>query len=170
MLEDGRVYPEAGKLQFSDVSVDQGTGSVTVRAIFPNKDRVLLPGMFVRARIEEGVNDRAIVVPQIGVTHDQKGQAAALVVGQGDKVELRSLVTSGTFGSNWVVDSGLNPGDRVILNGVEKAKPGMTVKPVAAQLPAQPASMRRPPAPRPLRPPRAVRQAASGAAAASAAK
>ncbi|MDR5751527.1 MULTISPECIES: efflux RND transporter periplasmic adaptor subunit [unclassified Caballeronia] len=140
VLEDGRVYPEAGKLQFSDVSVDQGTGSVTVRAIFPNKDRVLLPGMFVRARIEEGVNDRALVVPQIGVTHDQKGQAVALVIGQGDKVELRTLVTSGTHGNNWVVDSGLNPGDRVIVNGVEKAKPGMTVKPVAAQLPAQPAS------------------------------
>jgi membrane fusion protein (multidrug efflux system) len=140
VLEDGRVYTEPGKLQFSDVSVDQGTGSVTVRAIFPNKDRVLLPGMFVRARIEEGVNDRALVVPQIGVTHDQKGQAVALVIGQGDKVELRTLVTSGTFGSNWVVDSGLNPGDRVIVNGVEKAKPGMTVKPVAAQLPAQPAS------------------------------
>jgi len=122
------------------VSVDQGTGSVTVRAIFPNKDRVLLPGMFVRARIEEGVNDHALVVPQIGITHDQKGQAVALVVGQGDKVEQRTLVTSGVYGSNWVVDSGLKPGDRVIVNGVEKAKPGMTVKPVAAQLPAQPAS------------------------------
>lgn len=138
VLEDGRTYSEPGKLQFSDVSVDQSTGSVTVRAIFPNKERVLLPGMFVRARIEEGVNDRALVVPQIGITHDQKGQAVALVVGQGDKVELRSLVTSGTYGSNWVVESGLNPGDRVIVNGVEKAKPGMTVKPVAAQLPAQP--------------------------------
>jgi membrane fusion protein (multidrug efflux system) len=140
VLEDGRVYPDAGRLQFSDVSVDQGTGSVTVRAIFPNKDRVLLPGMFVRARIEEGVNDHALVVPQIGITHDQKGQAVALVVGQGDKVEQRTLVTSGVYGSNWVVDSGLKPGDRVIVNGVEKAKPGMTVKPVAAQLPAQPAS------------------------------
>ena len=170
VLEDGRVYPEAGKLQFSDVSVDQGTGSVTVRAIFPNKDRVLLPGMFVRARIEEGVNDRAIVVPQIGVTHDQKGQAVALVVGQGDKVELRSLVTSGTFGSNWVVDSGLNPGDRVILNGVEKAKPGMTVKPVAAQLPAQPASNAQASGAAPAAPAASGAPGASGAAAASAAK
>jgi membrane fusion protein (multidrug efflux system) len=170
VLEDGRVYPEAGKLQFSDVSVDQGTGSVTVRAIFPNKDRVLLPGMFVRARIEEGVNDRAIVVPQIGVTHDQKGQAVALVVGQGDKVELRSLVTSGTFGSNWVVDSGLNPGDRVILNGVEKAKPGMTVKPVAAQLPAQPASSAQASGAAPAAPAASGVSAASGAVAASAAK
>ncbi|SAL20609.1 HlyD family secretion protein [Caballeronia choica] len=170
VLEDGRVYPEAGKLQFSDVSVDQGTGSVTVRAIFPNKDRVLLPGMFVRARIEEGVNDRAIVVPQIGVTHDQKGQAVALVVGQGDKVELRPLVTSGTFGSNWVVDSGLNPGDRVILNGVEKAKPGMTVKPVAAQLPAQPASSAQASGAAPAAPAASGVSAASGAVAASAAK
>jgi membrane fusion protein, multidrug efflux system len=135
VLEDGRTYPEQGKLQFSDVSVDQSTGSVTVRAIFQNKDRVLLPGMFVRARIQEGVNDHALVVPQIGVTHDQKGQPTALVVGKDDKVELRQLVTSGTFGQNWVVDSGLNPGDRVIVNGVEKAKPGMQVKPVDAKLP-----------------------------------
>src|ERR1700736_2953758 len=81
ILEDGRTYSEPGKLQFSDVSVDQSTGSVTVRAIFPNKDRVLLPGMFVRARIDEGVNNKALVVPQIGVTHDQKGQPTALVVG-----------------------------------------------------------------------------------------
>jgi membrane fusion protein (multidrug efflux system) len=137
ILEDGRTYSEPGKLQFSDVSVDQGTGSVTVRAIFPNRDRVLLPGMFVRARIDEGVNNKALVVPQIGVTHDQKGQPTALVVGPDDKVVLRQLVTSGTFGDKWVVDSGLNPGDRVIVHGTEKARPGSTVKPVDAQLPAQ---------------------------------
>ncbi|AET88324.1 MULTISPECIES: efflux RND transporter periplasmic adaptor subunit [Caballeronia] len=135
VLEDGRTYTEQGKLQFSDVSVDQSTGSVTVRAIFQNKDRVLLPGMFVRARIQEGVNDHALVVPQIGVTHDQKGQPTALVVGKDDKVELRQLVTGGTYGNNWVVDNGLNPGDRVIVNGVDKAKPGMQVKPVAAKFP-----------------------------------
>ncbi|KND61362.1 Membrane fusion protein of RND family multidrug efflux pump [Candidatus Burkholderia verschuerenii] len=135
VLEDGRTYPEEGKLQFSDVSVDQSTGSVTVRAIFKNKDRVLLPGMFVRARIQEGTNDHALVVPQIGVTHDQKGQPTALVVDKDDKVQLRQLVTSGTYGQNWVVDTGLNAGDRVIVNGVEKAKPGMQVKPVDAKLP-----------------------------------
>ncbi|MFM0518411.1 efflux RND transporter periplasmic adaptor subunit [Caballeronia jiangsuensis] len=135
VLEDGRTYTEQGKLQFSDVSVDQSTGSVTVRAIFQNKDRVLLPGMFVRARIQEGVNDHALVVPQIGVTHDQKGTPTALVVNKDDKVELRQLVTSATYGNNWVVDSGLNPGDRVIVNGVEKAKPGMQVKPVDAKFP-----------------------------------
>lgn len=139
ILEDGRTYSEEGKLQFSDVSVDQGTGSVTVRAIFPNKDRVLLPGMFVRARIDEGVNNKALVVPQVGVTHDQKGQPTALVVGPDNKVALRQLVTSGTYGDKWVVDSGLNAGDRVIVQGTEKARPGATVKPVDAQL-AQPAS------------------------------
>jgi len=108
---------------------------VTVRAIFPNKDRVLLPGMFVRARIDEGVNNKALVVPQVGVTHDQKGQPTALVVGPDNKVALRQLVTSGTFGSGWVVDSGLNAGDRVVVQGTDKARPGSTVKPVDAQLP-----------------------------------
>ncbi|MFL9905345.1 efflux RND transporter periplasmic adaptor subunit [Paraburkholderia sp. RL17-337-BIB-A] len=140
ILEDGRTYSEKGKLQFTDVTVDQGTGSVTVRAIFKNADKVLLPGMFVRAKIEEGVNENALVVPQVGVTHDQKGQPTALVVGQDDKVVLRQLVTSGTYGSNWVVESGLKPGDRVIVQGTDKAHPGQQVKTVAAQLPATPAS------------------------------
>ncbi|NKJ45910.1 efflux transporter periplasmic adaptor subunit [Burkholderia sp. SG-MS1] len=140
ILEDGRVYSEKGKLQFTDVTVDQGTGSVTVRAIFKNADKVLLPGMFVRAKIEEGVNQNALVVPQIGITHDQKGQPTALVIGADNKVELRSLVTTGTFGTNWVVASGLKPGDRVIVQGTDKARPGQQVKPVAAQLPATPAS------------------------------
>jgi len=135
VLEDGRVYSEKGKLQFTDVTVDQTTGSVTVRAIFQNKDRVLLPGMFVRARIEEGVNPNAIIVPQIGITHDQKGTPTALVVGADNKVALRQLVTSGTFGQNWVVDSGLNAGDRVIVQGVDKVRPGAEVKTVPAQLP-----------------------------------
>ncbi|CAD6508013.1 Multidrug resistance protein MexA [Paraburkholderia kirstenboschensis] len=140
ILEDGRTYSEKGKLQFTDVTVDQGTGSVTVRAIFQNKDKVLLPGMFVRAKIEEGVNENALVVPQVGITHDQKGQPTALVVGDDNKVVLRQLVTSGTYGPNWVVESGLKPGDRVIVQGTDKAKPGMQVKTVAAQLPATPAS------------------------------
>jgi membrane fusion protein (multidrug efflux system) len=139
VLEDGRAYPEAGKLQFSDVSVDAGTGSVTVRAIFPNRKRVLLPGMYVHARIDEGVNDKALVVPQIGVSHDAKGQPTVLTVGADNKVAIRAVVTSGTYGSNWVVESGLSPGDRVIVNGVDKARPGATVKPVPATLPAAPA-------------------------------
>ncbi|MFM0338244.1 efflux RND transporter periplasmic adaptor subunit [Paraburkholderia fungorum] len=140
VLEDGRTYSEKGKLQFTDVTVDQSTGSVTVRAIFQNRDKVLLPGMFVRAKIEEGVNENALVVPQVGITHDQKGQPTALVVGPDNKVVLRQLVTSGTYGSNWVVESGLKPGDRVIVQGTDKARPGTQVKTVAAQLPAAPAS------------------------------
>ncbi|MFM0050961.1 efflux RND transporter periplasmic adaptor subunit [Caballeronia grimmiae] len=136
VLEDGRIYSEKGKLQFTDVTVDPTTGSVTVRAIFQNKDRVLLPGMFVRGRIEEGVNPSALVVPQIGITHDQKGTPTALVVGDDNKVALRQLVTSGTYGQNWVVESGLKAGDRVIVQGVDKVRPGAEVKVVPAQLPA----------------------------------
>jgi membrane fusion protein, multidrug efflux system len=135
ILEDGRVYSEKGKLQFTDVTVDQTTGSVTIRAIFPNKDHVLLPGMFVRARIEEGTNDHALLVPQVGVTHDQKGQPTAMVLNKDDKVELRTLQASSTYGQYWVVEGGLNAGDRVIVNGVDKIKPGAQAKGVAAQLP-----------------------------------
>ncbi|MGF6922380.1 efflux RND transporter periplasmic adaptor subunit [Paraburkholderia sp. 40] len=140
VLEDGRIYSEKGKLQFTDVTVDQGTGSVTVRAIFKNPNHVLLPGMFVRAKIDEGVNQNALIVPQVGVTHDQKGQPTALVVDNDNKVELRQLVTSGTFGSYWVVSNGLKPGDRVVVQGTDKARPGQQVKPVPAQLPGNPAS------------------------------
>ncbi|WP_250508610.1 efflux RND transporter periplasmic adaptor subunit [Caballeronia sp. GACF4] len=135
ILEDGRVYPEQGRLQFSDVTVDPSTGSVTVRAVFENKDRVLLPGMFVRARIEEGVNPQALVVPVTGVTHDQKGTPIALIVDTDGKVALRELVTSGMVGQNWVVDSGVKAGDRVIVEGIEKVRPGMPVKAVTVQSP-----------------------------------
>ncbi|WP_423371516.1 efflux RND transporter periplasmic adaptor subunit [Burkholderia sp. LMG 32019] len=134
ILEDGKTYSEAGKLQFSDVTVDQTTGSVTIRAVFPNPGRVLLPGMFVRARIEEGVNENAFLVPQIGVTHDQKGQAIAMVVNASNKVEPRPLKTTGMQGQNWVVEGGLEAGDHVIVQGVDKVRPGATVKTVAAQL------------------------------------
>ncbi|WP_175956515.1 efflux RND transporter periplasmic adaptor subunit [Burkholderia sp. BCC0405] len=134
ILEDGKTYSEQGKLQFSDVTVDQTTGSVTIRAVFPNPGRVLLPGMFVRARIEEGVNENAFLVPQIGVTHDQKGQAIAMVVNASNKVEPRPLKTTGMQGPNWIVEGGLQAGDHVIVQGVEKVRPGATVKTVAAQL------------------------------------
>ncbi|WP_459618855.1 efflux RND transporter periplasmic adaptor subunit, partial [Burkholderia sp. 3C] len=138
VLEDGKTYPLEGKLQFTDVTVDQTTGSVTIRALFPNPNRVLLPGMFVRARIEEGSNDNAYLVPQVGVQHDPKGQPTALVVGSDNKVASRVLTTSGTYGQNWVVEGGLQTGDRVIVQGVGKVQPGATVKPVAAQLPPDP--------------------------------
>ncbi|MBM2650885.1 efflux RND transporter periplasmic adaptor subunit [Burkholderia sp. AU33545] len=134
ILEDGKTYSEVGKLQFSDVTVDQATGSVTIRAVFPNPGRVLLPGMFVRARIEEGVNENAFLVPQIGVTHDQKGQAIAMVVNASNKVEPRTLKTSGMRGQDWIVEGGLQAGDHVIVQGGEKVRPGATVKSVAAQL------------------------------------
>ncbi|AXL51858.1 hemolysin D [Paraburkholderia caffeinilytica] len=163
ILEDGRTYSEQGKLQFTDVTVDQGTGSVTIRAIFQNKDRVLLPGMFVRARIDEGVNDKAIVVPQSGITHDAKGQPTALVVDAQNKVGVRQLVTSSTYGSNWVVESGLNPGDRVIVLGTDKVRPGMTVKTVPAPTPASDATAQEAPA-------ASGAQTAQAASAASAAK
>jgi membrane fusion protein (multidrug efflux system) len=138
ILEDGRSYTEVGKLQFTDVTVDQTTGSVTIRAIFPNPNHVLLPGMFVRAQIEEGINNNAFLVPQVGVTHDQKGQASVYVVGADNKVELREISTAGTQGQDWVVQGGLKAGDRVIVQGVGKVQPGLAVKPVAAQLPPPP--------------------------------
>jgi membrane fusion protein (multidrug efflux system) len=127
-LEDGTQYPLAGKLAFTDVTVDPGTGSVTVRAVFPNPDHVLLPGMFVRARIEQGVNDQAMLVPQQGVTRDAKGQATALVVGADNKVAQRAIQASATFGNQWVVEGGLAEGERVIVAGTQKVQPGMTVR------------------------------------------
>jgi membrane fusion protein (multidrug efflux system) len=145
LLEDGSVYPLSGTVQFSDITVDQGTGSVDVRAVFPNPKHVLLPGMFVRARLIEGVNDRAILVPEVGVTHDQKGDATALIVDANNKVELRTLQTTRTLGDNWVVEGGLKPGDRVIVAGLQKIQPGATVKvveqaPAASTAAAEPAS------------------------------
>jgi membrane fusion protein (multidrug efflux system) len=133
LLEDGTQYPLSGSLQFTDITVDQGTGSVTLRAIFPNPRFVLLPGMFVRARIEEGVKEDAFLVPQVGVTHDPKGQATALVVGPDDKVTAHTLQLRGTSGDQWIVEGGLNDGDRVIVAGMLKAKPGTAVKAVEAQ-------------------------------------
>ncbi|HWT38932.1 MAG TPA: efflux RND transporter periplasmic adaptor subunit [Paraburkholderia sp.] len=169
VLEDGRVYSEKGKLQFTDVTVDQTTGSVTIRATFANRDHVLLPGMFVRARIEEGVDENALLVPQIGVTHDQKGQPTALVLNKDDKVELRTLQATSTYGQYWVVEGGLNAGDRVIVNGVDKIKPGAQAKGVPAQLPPPGAASDAGAAAAPGAPAASGAQAASGAAAASAA-
>jgi membrane fusion protein, multidrug efflux system len=131
ILEDGTEYPEKGTLQFSEVSVDQGTGSVTLRAVFPNPRQVLLPGMFVRAQVEEGVNQQAILVPQRGVTRNQQGQPTALVVGANNKVELRTLHTERTIGENWLVTGGLSAGDKVIIDGLQKVAPGAEVKTIA---------------------------------------
>jgi membrane fusion protein (multidrug efflux system) len=138
ILEDGAEYPESGTLQFSEVSVDQGTGSVTLRAVFANPHQVLLPGMFVRAQVEEGVNEQAILVPQRGVTRNQQGQPTALVVGANSKVELRRLHTERTIGENWLVTSGLNAGDKVIIDGLQKVAPGAEVKTVALDVDGYP--------------------------------
>ncbi len=134
-LEDGSRYAATGTLQFTDITVDPGTGSVTVRAVFPNPGHVLLPGMFVRASIEQGVNDNALLVPQVGVTHNPQGQATALVVGPDNKVALRTIQVSRTSGANWVVDGGLKDGERVIVSGVQKVQPGTLVRTVDASAP-----------------------------------
>src|SRR5713101_6926955 len=125
-LEDG----SEGSLKFSEVTVDQSTGSVTLRAEFPNPSHLLLPGMFVRARIQEGVRQQALLVPVPGVTHDQRGEPVALIVGNGNKVEQRTLKTDRVVGDQWLIVGGIKPGDRVVVSGVQKAHPGDEVKPV----------------------------------------
>ncbi|MWV16337.1 efflux RND transporter periplasmic adaptor subunit [Pseudomonas sp. L-22-4S-12] len=127
-LEDGSTYPHSGILEFSEVSVDEGTGSVTLRAVFPNPAHDLLPGMFVHARLNSAVKQQAILAPQQGVTRDLKGQATALVVGAGDKVELRQLQAERTSGNRWLVSAGLQAGDRLITEGLQYVRPGDQVK------------------------------------------
>nr|WP_314574967.1 efflux RND transporter periplasmic adaptor subunit [uncultured Pseudomonas sp.] len=127
-LEDDSQYPIDGKLEFSEVSVDQTTGSVTLRAVFPNPNHTLLPGMFVHARLQAGVNEQAILVPQQGVTRDLKGTPTALIVNKDNKVELRTLVANRTSGTDWVIEKGLSAGDRVITEGLQYVKPGAEVK------------------------------------------
>ncbi len=132
-LEDGTAYGQSGALKFTEVTVDPSTGAVTMRAAFPNPDNILLPGMFVHARLAEGVREQAIMVPQQGVTRDLRGQATALVVGPDNKAELREIKVMRSIGNQWLVESGLNVGDRVITEGVQRARPGMEVSPVAAR-------------------------------------
>lgn len=132
-LEDGSEYPLDGKLEFSEVSVDQGTGSVTVRAVFPNPKHELLPGMFVHAQLQEGVKDQAILAPQQGVTRSLRGLPTALVLGADDKVELRELKADRTVGAYWLVTDGLKPGDRLITEGLQYVQPGVKAKPVPAK-------------------------------------
>ena len=128
VTNDGVKYPQGGTLEFSDVTVDQTTGSITLRAIFPNPDHTLLPGMFVRARLEEGVNPDALLVPQQGVTRTPRGDASVMVVGEGDKVEVRQVTATQAIGDKWLVTEGLKTGDRVIVTGLQKIKPGVQVK------------------------------------------
>lgn len=129
ILEDGSVYPLQGTLAFSDITVDPGTGSVGLRAVFPNPKGALLPGMYVRARISKGVASSGILAPQPAISRDPKGHASAFVVGAGDKAEPRQLTVSQTIGDKWLVTSGLKPGDQLIVEGLQKVRPGAAVRP-----------------------------------------
>jgi membrane fusion protein (multidrug efflux system) len=130
ILENGSAYPLEGSLKFSDVTVDPSTGSVTLRSLFPNPKQTLLPGMFVRAVIQEGEKAQAILVPQRGVTRNPAGNAMVMVVGADEKVEPRIIKTERTVGDSWLVNEGLKAGDRVILEGIQKARPGTEVRAV----------------------------------------
>ncbi len=129
-LEDGTAYPLEGTLQFQDVTVDRSTGTVILRAVFPNPDGILLPGMFVRGVAREGVSEKAILVPQVAVSRDPKGNPLCFVVDPEGKVAQRPLTLDRAIGDAWLVSSGLAPGERVIVEGIQKVRPGMSVQAV----------------------------------------
>ena len=128
-LEDGSDYKQPGTLQFSEVNVDEGTGTVLLRAIFPNPGKLLLPGLYVREELQEGINDHAILVPQQAVSHNPHGDPTVLLVGPGNKVKLQVIETGRAIKDAWLVTGGLKQGDVVIVDGLQKAKPGAEVKP-----------------------------------------
>jgi membrane fusion protein, multidrug efflux system len=131
-LEDGSGYAERGRLQFAEVSVDPGTGSVVLRAEFPNPRRELLPGMFVRAQLTQGTRTAALLVPQRGVSRNQRGDATVMVVGQDNKVSERVVVADRVIADDWLITKGLEPGDRVVVDGLQRIRPGAVVRPVDA--------------------------------------
>lgn len=138
VMENGEPYPQAGRLLFSDVSVDESTGAVSMRAAFPNPQRLLLPGMYVRARLEQGVNEAAITVPQQAVVRGAEG-SSVMVVGSDNKVLARPVKAEAAAGDKWIVSEGLKGGERIIVEGFQKAKPGAVVTPqpwVSASAPA----------------------------------
>ncbi|MDR6624148.1 efflux RND transporter periplasmic adaptor subunit [Caulobacter segnis] len=130
-LEDGSTYPTPGTLEFSDITVDAGTGSVTLRAVFPNPNGVLLPGMYVRASLTQGVAPSGILVPQTAISRDPKGGATVMLVGAKGP-EPRPVALGQTVGDKWLVTSGLQPGDKVIVEGLQKVRPGAPIKAVPA--------------------------------------
>jgi membrane fusion protein, multidrug efflux system len=132
ILGDGSVYEHKGYLQFAEVGVSESTGTVTLRAQFPNPDRLLLPGMFVRTRIEEGRRSNAMLVPQRGVVRDRNGGATAWVINAESKAEIRNIKIDSAVGDQWLVLEGLSEGEQVIVEGLQKIKPGVLVKTVAA--------------------------------------
>jgi len=131
-LEDGSRYPERGRLKVSEASVDPSTGSVVLRAVFPNPRRELLPGMFVRAQLSQGTRSAALMVPQRGVAHNPRGEATVLIVDKDEKVAERVVTADRAIAGEWLITSGLAPGDRVIVDGLQKAKPGSPVKAIPA--------------------------------------
>jgi len=134
-LQDGTAYPLPGKLLFSDVSVDENTGAVTLRAKFPNPDQMLLPGMYARAKREQAVDEKALAVPQQAVIRDQDS-ASVMLVGPDGKVSAQPITTGRAQGDTWIVRDGLKAGDRVIVEGLQKVQPGAVVKPVPWKDPA----------------------------------
>lgn len=143
VLDDGSRYEHAGKLAFADVSVDPGTGSFSLRVTVPNPDNILMPGMYVRAVVDNGVRENAILVPQQGIARDPKGNTTAMVVGKDATAELRPVKVSRALADKWLVEEGLAAGDQVIVSGLQKIRPGMPVKAVevgANGAPNQPAA------------------------------
>lgn len=134
-LEDGSRYPLKGRLEFAEAIVDPNTSSVTLRARFPNPQGLLLPGMFVRARLSQVTASNAILVPQAAISRNPRGEATVVVIGPGNKAQLRTVTATQTVGDKWLVTSGVAAGDRVIVEGLDRARPGTTVKPVPAGTP-----------------------------------
>jgi membrane fusion protein (multidrug efflux system) len=132
VLENGTVYQQQGRLQFADVSVDPTTGNFRLRVLVPNPKGVLLPGMYVRAVISEGVLPNGVLVPQEGIQHDPRGDALAMIVRPDNKVEQRTVQVARAVGNQWLIQQGLAAGDRLIVSGLQKVQPGMTVQPVEA--------------------------------------
>lgn len=128
LMEDGQPYPLDGDLEFSDVTVDQTTGSITLRAVFPNPQHQLLPGMYVRAKIDEGIQPEAILVPQQGVTRNPRGDATVMVVDQNNKAVVREVVAPQAIGDKWLVTKGVKPGDKIIVSGLQRVRPGVAVQ------------------------------------------
>jgi len=137
-LEDGSTYPQSGTLKVSEVSVDPNTGAVVLRALFPNPNGILLPGMYVRARIVEGINRHAILAPQQGVSRDEKGQPTAMVVDARGIVRLRVLQAPRAIDGFWLVTAGLEPRDRLIVDGLQNARPGQQAHAVPSSIPTAP--------------------------------
>ncbi|MBI6548758.1 efflux RND transporter periplasmic adaptor subunit [Xenorhabdus lircayensis] len=146
ITDTGQEYSQGGYLEFSDVTVDETTGSITMRAVFPNPNEELLPGMFVRTKLEEGVRQNAILIPQQAVTRTPRGQATTLIADKDNKVELRNINAAQAIGNKWLVTEGLKAGDRVIITGLQKIAPGITVQPVETDLNAKPTANQAEPA------------------------